>query len=259
MALKSKPCKAQIQMKIVLSLGEFSSTLLRQWQLILTLCSCDGPNQHAEHCLGNDIGDGVTNLLGTSCECTAQSDHLDDVHAWIGEPRDGGQIASLHNESLGRSRLPLRRFAQANEECIHDIAERNHSQCPPDPSLSIVILDLTRVTKSHHKSRRHTKLPCQISCLISRQSHNQNQLDEQQGHCQEPIHVSVGIIEWSASETHAVLTLSTTVGDLKSGIPRIEDAHIVVGGDGNHQTRDGQCRAVLLLHIRYLQPHKDHA
>merc|ERR1711924_14890 len=120
-----------------------SNTLVRQGHLILTLCCCDAPNEHTKDSLGDNIGNGVTNLLSACRKCAAQPDHLDDVHAWVGEPRDGSQIASLHNESFGRLGLPLSRLRQTNQESVHDIEERHHGHGPPDPTLRIVILDLT--------------------------------------------------------------------------------------------------------------------
>merc|ERR1711990_1008558 len=75
--------------------------------LILALGCCNGPDHHAEHGLGGDIRDRITNLLSTGCKCTTQSNHLDDVDTWVSAPGDCSQIAGLRNKSPGGLRLLL--------------------------------------------------------------------------------------------------------------------------------------------------------
>merc|ERR1719265_1629002 len=110
---KANVLKEQSSMKID---GSSNSGHLGLGQFVLTLGRCNGPNHHAEHSLGNDIRDGVTNLLGTGCESTAQSNHLDDVDTWVSAPGDRSQIASLHDESPGSHRLLLSRSGEANHQ-----------------------------------------------------------------------------------------------------------------------------------------------
>ena len=99
--------------------------------------------------------------------------------------------------------------------------------------------------KDHEKER-----------VVRWESHNQDQLDQQQRDGQEPVAISVSIVEWRTAEAH--LEVAFRVGSHCEGInPRVEDTDIVVAGSGCHQASDGQCSAELLVDLGNLQPEED--
>ena len=80
------------------------------------------------------------------------------------------------------------------------------------------------------------------------------QLNEQQRHGQEPIEVTVGIVEWLTSQGDLVVAeIGAGVGNTERVLPGVEDPDIVVACDGRDQTREGQSSAVLLQHLGQLQ------
>ena len=87
-------------------------------------------------------------------------------------------------------------------------------------------------------------------------SHNQDQLDQQPKDGQEPVDISVSIVEWRTAEAH--LEVAFRVGSHCEGInARVEDTDILVAGNGSHQVSDGQCCAELVVNLGNLQPTKN--
>ena len=84
---------------------------------------------------------------------------------------------------------------------------------------------------------------------------NQDQLGQQVRDGQEPVDISVSIVEWRTAEAH--LEVAFRVCSHCEGInPRVEDTNIVVAGNGSHQASDGQCCAELVVDLENLQPTK---
>merc|ERR1719313_2440923 len=84
------------------------------------------------------------------------------------------------------------------------------------------------------------------------QFHHQENLNQQKRHGQEPIHVTVSIIEGDASQGW-VCKLHGAVRDCSLGIlirfyPGVKDADEVICCNESHQARDQHCASVLFHH-----------
>jgi hypothetical protein len=89
----------------------------------------DGPAQDTEHRLGNEVRDGVADLLIAACRGTADAHHLDDVDTWVCEPGDDCQVAGLHEESTDTLRVLLGLHhkvctTKANGHNVMDMAQK---------------------------------------------------------------------------------------------------------------------------------------
>merc|ERR1712078_115441 len=166
----------------------------------VTLGGGNGPDEHAEDSLGNNVSDRVADLLCCCGSGTADAHHLDNVDTRVGQPRHSGQKAGLADQSACGLRLGLSCRTQANEELEEDEAEWQHGKSPPQPAALWVVLDLSRVAQGNHQCRGNSQRPGQRASLIRRESHHQDQLNQQERHGQEPVDVPVGIVEWLSAE-----------------------------------------------------------
>ena len=98
-----------------------------------------------------------------------------------------------------------------------------------------------------------TQRPWQSASLVSWESHNQGQLNEQERDSQAPVNITVSIVERSSAETRLEIYLSICSHCECLG-PRIEDMDIVVASDGSPQASDGQNNAESLVCLRHPQP-----
>merc|ERR1719313_1866263 len=114
----------------------------------------DGPNEHPEHCLGDNVCDRVSDLLISSGNSTCKAYVFDDVHEGIGEPRDSGQVSCTNHETLHRLWLLRSCRVQPCDKGENHISKRNHGQFPPHPTSGQIILDLAWVTQRYHDCRR---------------------------------------------------------------------------------------------------------
>mmetsp|Transcript_43762 Transcript_43762/g.92970 ORF Transcript_43762/g.92970 Transcript_43762/m.92970 type:complete len:251 (-) Transcript_43762:110-862(-) len=240
-------------------MGPTSDNIGLPQQLALTLKARllvgNSPDHHTEHGLCHNIRHRISNLL-VHRRCWARKpDVLNDVYKRICQPRHRGQIPSSRHQPGHRLRLLRSGSAQPDQQREHHIRERDHGQGPPEPTHAQVLLDLTRVPQSNHNRTRHTQLRAQSSCLACRQLHHQDQLDQQQRHGQQPIHVPVGIVERCARHLHNVRPARLL--HIESLNPRIEDSEIVVRRDPGHNPGDRQSGAVILRHIAQLQPEEN--
>mmetsp|Transcript_43763 Transcript_43763/g.92973 ORF Transcript_43763/g.92973 Transcript_43763/m.92973 type:complete len:281 (-) Transcript_43763:9-851(-) len=237
-------------------MGPTSDNIGLPQQLALTLKARllvgNSPDHHTEHGLCHNIRHRISNLL-VHRRCWARKpDVLNDVYKRICQPRHRGQIPSSRHQPGHRLRLLRSGSAQPDQQREHHIRERDHGQGPPEPTHAQVLLDLTRVPQSNHNRTRHTQLRAQSSCLACRQLHHQDQLDQQQRHGQQPIHVPVGIVE--RRTRHGDRVGPSHLLHFESLDPRIEDSEIVVRRDPSHNSGDGQGSPIVPRHIRQLQP-----
>merc|ERR1712109_10192 len=82
------------------------------------------------------------------------------------------------------------------------------------------------------------------------QLHHQQHLIEQQWHREEPVHVTISIVEGNARKTGCI-DLQGSIHDLAGTVgvslhPRVEDAEVVVCCDECHEARDEHCTLVLV-------------
>merc|ERR1719405_361823 len=230
-------------------------------RLNLALLRSDGPDQDAENCFCYDVRNRVSDLLAGRRRDAGDSEHLDDVHEGIRQPGDDRKPAGVSRERRDRSPMCggqlLRSFTQPNGELRHNIQEWNHGKEPPHPPAARTVLDLARIAKSHHDRRRDTQRPALAHRFFGWQSHNQDQLDEEERDRENPVDIPIGIVEGSTSEGNRVVALLRVELHIEGIIPGVENAEVVVCRDGGHQTSDGERRAVLLVHIVDLEPEED--
>ena len=83
---------------------------------------------------------------------------------------------------------------QADDQLLHDITQRHHGHEPPNESLRLIFLNFTGVTKSDHHGSSG-----------ARQTHDTQQLNEEERNRQEPINVTVGVVERRTGEADLVI------------------------------------------------------
>eukprot|EP00493_Phyllostaurus_siculus_P026490 UN26835 len=106
------------------------------------------------------------------------------------------------------------------------MAKNHHIQRP-----LITILDLTWVAQSHHGCRSDTQFPALAHRLLGRQSHHENELNQEERDCENPIDISVGVVERRTGEADRIAARICTELHIEGIIPRIEDSEVVVGRD----------------------------
>ena len=79
----------------------------------------------------------------------------------------------------------------------------------------------------HHR-RRHAQRPRLARGLLRGKPHHQDQLDEQERHRQQPIHVTVRVVERGPGELNRVVILLGIELHVKCIVPRVEDAEVVI-------------------------------
>merc|ERR1719161_865353 len=223
----------------------------------LALLGGNRPNQDPEDRFGYDVRNRIPDLLAGSRCHTGDPEHLDDVHEGIGQPGDDREPTSVSRERRDRGCLLLRGFTQPDRQLRHNVEKRNHGKEPPHPTAARAVLDLARISKSHHHRRGHTQRPALAHSFRRWQSHHENQLDEEERDGQDPVDVPVGIVERRTREAHHVVALLRVELHVEGIIPGVEDAEVVVGRDEGHEAGDRERRAVLLAHVVDLQPEED--
>merc|ERR1719236_407497 len=223
----------------------------------LALLGGNRPNQDPEDRFGYDVRNRIPDLLAGCRRHTGDTEHLDNVHDGIGQPGDDREPTSVSRERRDRWCLLLRRLTQPDRQLRNNIEKRNHGKEPPHPPAARAVLDLARIPESHHHRRGHTQRPALAHRFLRRQSHHENQLDEQERDGQNPVHIPIGIVERRTREFDHVVALLRVELHVESIIPGIEDAEVVVGRDEGHQAGDGERRSVLLAHVVDLDPEED--
>ena len=146
-------------------------------------------------------------ICSARCSGTTDAHHLDDVDTWVCEPGDDCQVAGLHEESTDTLRVLLGGSSEANHKVCTTKAIGNNvmDMAQKTPAGGIVVLDLARIADGNHESGGNSKLPCQVLSLLHWQSHDQDQLDQKQRDSQEPVDVTVGIMERCTRQSHGVI------------------------------------------------------
>merc|ERR1711904_319787 len=154
-----------------------------------------------------------------------------------------------------------------NQEIIvsqraYPVSDATDGACFSEASLNPTASSATTyrngiMAKNHHIHRGDTQRPALAHRFRRRQSHNENQLDEEQWDGQNPVHIPIGIVERRTREAAHVVALLRVELHVESIIPGVEDAEVVVGRDEGHQAGDGERRSVLLAHVVDLDPEED--
>merc|ERR1719502_866507 len=211
--------------------------------------------------LGDHVGGAVADLDQHHSLGAGHSEHGHQVDHGVGAPGDHGPHAGgVHLGGHGGVGLGVDGVLQANGQGVHNEQEGHHAGEPEHEAgshLGGVQDQLTGVAKDDHQGGQHAQLLALLVGLLGGQLHHQHDLDQQQGHGQQPVHVAVGVVEWHAGGGGVADGAIGGLGELVGLNPGVEDADVVVGGDEGHQAGDGQGRLVLLGNGGQAQPQED--
>merc|ERR1712028_183905 len=153
-------------------------------------------NSHAA--LRDDVGTAVADLNADNRMCSIDAHHGEQVHHRICAPTD--HCPHLCSSDLSGDNwvsLVVGGLCKSIEELIHNVQEEDHGDEPASPTWCQVTGDnkLAVVARGNHESRTHTKVPSLAAecCVI--ELHHETDLNQEQGHSQEPIHVTIGVVE----------------------------------------------------------------
>merc|ERR1712023_123189 len=171
--------------------------------LCVRLSISDLVDDEANTALGDDVRHAVANLDGHNRLGGIDSEHWEEVHNWVCAPADDGHHLSHLDLALdGWVRLQLSCSGQANQQLVHNVQEEEHGHKPAHPAWGQITGDsqLSVVATDDHECRTNTQGLCLLIVHLRLQLHHQQDLDQQQRHGQEPIHVTVGIVEWHTGQ-----------------------------------------------------------
>merc|ERR1719335_488017 len=191
----------------------------------------------------------------------------DDIDDRVRQPADHGPPPGLPDEVPDASvRLLLAGLLEPEDQLLNNVAERDHGTGPVVPPFGNARAGeekLTGVPNDDHQGGGDTEAPALGAALFRRQLHAEHDLDEQQRNRQEPVHVTVGVVERHAGQFGIGVSLRTEVGVLLARVgpgvlvgvnPAVEDTDVVVGGDEGHHAGDEHCALVLRHDRRHPQP-----
>merc|ERR1719235_881673 len=216
----------------------------------------------ANSTLGDDVRDAVANLDVDNGAASAKANHWEQVHNWVCAPADDSPHLSLLDLGLDNwISLLSCGGSEADQKLINNIQEEAHGNEPADPARSEVTCDnqLTIVAADDHEGRASTKGLCLCRELLIRELHDKENLDQEQRHSQQPVHVTIGIIErntsqlWSLDVQGAILVWGTSSILIRLN-PRVEDTDVVVGSNEGDQPRDEDSALVLVMDSPCAEP-----
>ena len=184
--------------------------------------------------LGDDVSGAVAHLDGDDGHGATDAEHREDVHDGVRAPREHGRPADLgEHRGDGRVRLGRDRAAEADEERVDDVHEGDHGEGPPHPADAEVALDdqLAGVAEDDHEARGDAELGRLRRCLLGRELHDEDDLDEEERHGEQPVHVAVGVVERHARDRRVEYRAVGRRRPLVRLDPRVEDANVVVRSD----------------------------
>jgi len=221
----------------------------------------DAVNEIANTALGDDVRCGVTDLdhhHGLSAQAAlarATREHGQNEDDWVGTPGDDSSPACPLDLILAGLWLSILRGLEADEESVHDVAEWDHREEPEYPASAGDGGNLTRVTVEDHEGREEPELQALGEGLGIGELHDQDNLDEEQRHGEEPVNIAVGIVEGvagggvSVGVGVALVGVDNTVEDLTWSVgldEAVEDTEVVVGGDEGHEAGEAKSSLVAL-------------
>merc|ERR1719464_1355229 len=206
------------------------------WQEVFLgrLCICDLVNDQTNTALRDDVRDTISNLNGNHGRGCIDAKHGEQVHNRVSAPTN--HCHDLGRPDLARDdwvRLTVCGRGEAKQQLVDNIQKENHGNEPAQPPRSEVTSNykFAIVSGDDHESRAQPKGPSLLAVFLFRELHDQEDLNQQQRYCEEPIHISIGIVEWHASQEWAPLRR------VRVRIhPGVEDANVVVGSNEGDQT-----------------------
>merc|ERR1712039_381758 len=242
-----------MQGKVANNRVQNSSSSSSEEGFLLGLGACDLVDHDANTALGDDVRHAVAQLDGDHRGCSIDAQHGEQVHNRVSAPGDDGH--DLGRLDLARNHwvaLACGCSCQTDKKFVHNVEEEAHGQEPAEPTWGEVTGDnqLTVITRDIHEGRAETKSPGLAAVLLWGQLHHQQDFDQKEWHCEEPIHVSVCIVERNTCQNWVRHTCRVLIGIH----PRVEDPDVMVGSDEGHQTGDEHSTLVLSLHCKRPEP-----
>merc|ERR1719399_955907 len=212
-------------------------------------------DDEANTALGDDVRNAVANLDVDNRAASTEANHWEQVDNWVCAPADDGPHLSLLDLALDDWVLLLScGSSKANQELVHNVEEEAHGDGPANPTRCEVAShnQLTVVAADDHESRAEAKCLCLCREDIIRKLHDKKNLNQEQWHSQEPVHVTVGIIEWNTSQLRGLneqgAILVWGAGSVLIRLnPRVENANVVIGSNESDQTRDENSTLVFVM------------
>merc|ERR1719240_1577554 len=225
------------------------------WQesLLVGLRVGDLINHDANTALGDDVGDAVANLNANDSMCGIDAEHGEQVHNREGAPTDHGPHL-CGADLVGDDWVSLSScgLCKTVEELVDNVQEEDHGQHPAAPTRSEVTGDdeFAIVARCNHEGRADTKVPGLLAEHFVVKLHHEKDLDQEQGHGQEPIHVTIGIVEWHAGQSGGLHRQGTILNCSCRVVvainPRVEDTDVVVCSNEGHQAGNEDGALVLV-------------
>jgi len=220
-------------------------------------------DHEANTALGDDVGGAVTDLDADDGVGGIDAQHGEEVHDGVGAPRDHGHdlsgldLAADHWVSLG-----IGGCGQTDEELVDDVQEKSHGHEPAHPARGQVAGhdELSVITGDDHEGGAEAEGPGLAAEGLVIEFHHQEDLDQQKGHGQEPVHVSVCIVErhtgqgWGPS-VHGT-TFQLACGVVVSINPGVENTDVMVSRNERDQTGNDTCGLVLVGDSHRAEPQK---
>merc|ERR1711865_559162 len=185
------------------------------WQegLLVRLCVGDLIDHNAHTALGDDVGGAVAELNADNRMRSIDAKHGEQVHNRICAPADNRQhlrISDLSSDNW--ISLTVCSLCETVEKLIDNVQEEDHGQEPAHPTRGQVTGDnkLAVIARRDHQGRTDSKVPSLAAegCIV--EFHHEEDLNQEQGHCQEPIHVTVGIVEGNTGQGWGLHLQGTT-------------------------------------------------
>merc|ERR1712176_752675 len=214
------------------------------------LGASDVVDEEADAALGDHVRHGVADLDGdhgasgeTSLASGGSRQHWHDVDDGVGAPRDDGCPACPLDLIADSLWLRILGLLEAVEEGVHDVAEWEHRQSPVGPAGGSITGALAWVAVEDHEAGEDAEAQALLLGLLWGQLHHEHDLDQEEGHGEQPVHVAVGIVEGVAGGGvaqlgAALVGVDDTLDDLawgEGGVEGVEDADVVVEGDEGHE------------------------
>merc|ERR1712032_816121 len=160
-------------------------------------------DEQANTALGDDVGHAVTDLHCNNCLSSSNPEHGKQINHGVCAPADDGDDLAEGDHALHCGVLLTGGgISKANEQGVDDAQEDHHGEEPACPTLAQVAADdeLSWVSYGDHRGGCDSKLLAISAALSGAHLHGQDDLHEQQGPGQEPVHVSVSIVERDTGE-----------------------------------------------------------
>mmetsp|Transcript_53677 Transcript_53677/g.142736 ORF Transcript_53677/g.142736 Transcript_53677/m.142736 type:complete len:304 (-) Transcript_53677:100-1011(-) len=210
-------------------------------------------DHHPEHGLGGHIRRRVPHLLVHHRLRPPRPQALHDVHRRILHPGHHREVPGNRHQPHHAARLPRGGPAQGAHEHDDHEEEGDHGAGEPEKSRAVLGLLVARVAEGDHQHAGEAQGGGQAHGVAVGEAHDEDELDEQEGHGEEPVHVPVGVVEGLPGEGDLVVPVDAE-SDVEGGRPGVEDADVVVGGDEGDDPGDAHDGAIIASDVGDLEP-----